>query len=42
MYQFILGIISGIYIAQEYPKDVPRVSTKIKQLLNKINDEPTN
>ena len=41
MYQFILGVITGVYIAQEYPKDIPRVSTKIKHLLEKIKDEPT-
>ena len=42
MYQFILGIVTGVYIAQEYPKEIPRVSTKIKKLLEKIKDDPTN
>jgi len=33
MFRFIVGIFTGIYLAQEYPRDVPSVNHKINYFL---------
>ncbi len=34
-----VGVITGVYIAQEYPKDVPRVSTTVKKIVDNLKDD---
>lgn len=39
MFKFCLGFVAGVYVAQNYPKDIPSIDTIAKHLLHDLKSK---